>query len=205
MTVSTHRASAKGARRREAIFTAATRLFAERGYAQTSIQDIAEEAGILKGSLYYYVSSKEELLYQLLVRNHEALYAHVAGRAPAADEPALAAVHSFVRRHVAYVLAHAELSALYAQESAALQADERWVRELRRLRRRHEDALGALLRAAIEAGEAVDDDVVMTARAILSMANATYRWQRSSPRRSPDQIAEHHARLAVHAISATGR
>jgi Tetracyclin repressor-like, C-terminal domain len=99
------------------------------------------------------------------------------------------------------VLAHAELSALYAQESAALQQDKRWVSDLRRLRRRHEDALCALLSAAVEAVEAVDEDVVMTARAILSMANATYRWQRSSPRRRAEQIAEHHANLAVRAIS----
>jgi AcrR family transcriptional regulator len=195
-----HQAGVKGARRREAIYAAATRLFAERGYAQTSIQDIARDAGVLKGSLYYYVSSKEDLLYQLLVRNHESLYAHVVGQAPQEHSTALEAVHSFVRRHVDYVLAHADLSALYAQESAALQADERWVGDLHRLRRRHEDALCALLAAAVEAGEAVDDDVVMTTRAILSMANATHRWHRSSPRRPAAEIAEHHANLAVRAI-----
>ena len=200
MTADDHRSSVKGARR-EAILEAATRLFAERGYAQTSTQDIADEVGVLKGSLYYYVRSKEELLYQLLVRNHESLYDHVVGRAPREHGTALEAVHSFVRRHVDYVLTHAELSALYAQEGAVLQADERWMRDLRRLRRRHEDGLCALLTAAVEAGEAVDDDVVMTARAILSMANATYRWHHSSPRRSVAQIAEHHANLAVRAIS----
>ena len=201
MRADDHRSSVKGARRRESILEAASLLFAERGYAQTSIQDIADKVGVLKGSLYYYVQSKEELLYQLLVRNHESLYAHVVVQAPQEHSTALEAVHSFVRRHVDYVLAHAELSALYVQESAALQQDKRWVSDLRRLRRRHEDALCALLSAAVEAGEAVDEDVVMTARAILSMANATYRWQRSSPHRRAEQIAEHHANLAVRAIS----
>ena len=201
MKADDHRPSIKGAKRREAILAAATRQFAERGYAQTSLQDIADEVGVLKGSLYYYVRSKEELLFQLLMRNHESLFDHVVGQAPQEHKTALEAVHSFVRRHVDYVLAHAELSALYAQESAALQADERWVRDLGRLRRRHENALCALLTAAVEAGEAVDDDVVMTARAILSMANATHRWLRSSPLRGAAQIAEHHANLAVRAIS----
>lgn len=43
----------------------AATIFAEKGYDATSVQDIAEMLGILKGSLYYYIESKEDLLWEL--------------------------------------------------------------------------------------------------------------------------------------------
>ena len=49
------------------IFTAATRLFSERGYRGASLQELAQEVGIKKASLYHYVATKEELLYQIFL------------------------------------------------------------------------------------------------------------------------------------------
>jgi AcrR family transcriptional regulator len=45
-------------------------LFAEKGYLATSMQDIAESLGILKGSLYHYIGSKDELLFEILKRGY---------------------------------------------------------------------------------------------------------------------------------------
>ena len=45
------------------IITVAARLFKEKGYRATTLEDIAAAVGMLKGSLYYYIQSKEELLY----------------------------------------------------------------------------------------------------------------------------------------------
>ena len=50
----------------EEIYAIAARLFATKGYHATRIQDIADELGLLKGSLYYYFASKEDLLVQLV-------------------------------------------------------------------------------------------------------------------------------------------
>jgi AcrR family transcriptional regulator len=54
------------ARRRKEILDVATRLFAQRGFNGTSMDDIAKELGILKGSLYYWIDSKESLLAEVL-------------------------------------------------------------------------------------------------------------------------------------------
>ncbi len=43
----------------------------ERGYADASVQDIADELGILKGSLYHYIDTKEDLLFRLLSETHD--------------------------------------------------------------------------------------------------------------------------------------
>lgn len=53
---------------REIIAKTAIRLFAENGYAGTSIRDIVEAAGVTKPVLYYYFKSKEEL-YRLLIHD----------------------------------------------------------------------------------------------------------------------------------------
>jgi AcrR family transcriptional regulator len=52
--------------RREQILAIATRLIASRGYSATTVRDIADEAGILSGSLYHHFSSKEAMLQEIL-------------------------------------------------------------------------------------------------------------------------------------------
>ena len=64
------RAGRSGTARRELveneIYEHATRLFAERGFAGTSLQDIADAMGMTRPALYYYVKSKDELLAKLV-------------------------------------------------------------------------------------------------------------------------------------------
>src|SRR5215470_7491445 len=52
--------------RREQIIDAAMRVFAQKGYGNATNKDIAREAGITPGLIYYYFESKEALLYALL-------------------------------------------------------------------------------------------------------------------------------------------
>jgi AcrR family transcriptional regulator len=66
-----------------AIETAARQLFAERGFAATSIDDIAEAAGVTKGALYHHFASKDRL-FEVVFRAVEAdLYDAVVGALPA--------------------------------------------------------------------------------------------------------------------------
>jgi AcrR family transcriptional regulator len=51
--------------RRQEVLEAAIRVFHKKGYASASIQDVAEEVGVLKGSLYHYIDSKEDLLARI--------------------------------------------------------------------------------------------------------------------------------------------
>lgn len=52
----------------ERLLAEATRLFAERGYDRTSVQEIVEAAGVTKGALYHYFGSKEDLLHEIYAR-----------------------------------------------------------------------------------------------------------------------------------------
>jgi TetR/AcrR family transcriptional regulator, cholesterol catabolism regulator len=52
------------------LIEAATEIFSRRGYAAASIQEVADAVGMLKGSLYHYIGSKEELLYAIFDEAH---------------------------------------------------------------------------------------------------------------------------------------
>src|SRR3989440_4526498 len=54
--------------RSEEVYSAALRLFTEKGYHATSMQDIAAAVGLYKGSLYHYIGGKEDLLVQVFER-----------------------------------------------------------------------------------------------------------------------------------------
>jgi AcrR family transcriptional regulator len=62
----TRPARAEGRDGREALLEAALRVFAERGYRDSSVDEIAERAGYSKGALYWHFSSKDDLFFALL-------------------------------------------------------------------------------------------------------------------------------------------
>ncbi|MHB1420061.1 MAG: TetR/AcrR family transcriptional regulator [Bacillota bacterium] len=55
-----------GIDREKEIIDAAAELFREKGYERTRLQDIGEKVGLLRGSLYYYIKNKEELLWKVV-------------------------------------------------------------------------------------------------------------------------------------------
>jgi len=66
--------------RLDAILAAAEAIFARSGYYQTRMEDIAREAELAKGTLYYYFKSKEEIYVHLLEREARALHEEIRRR-----------------------------------------------------------------------------------------------------------------------------
>lgn len=84
------------ARRQREILDAATKLFAERGYANTSVQAIIDAVGIAKGTFYHHFPTKEALLDPLIRRLIDNAV-ELAG--PVVDAPGLDAIEKFTRFH----------------------------------------------------------------------------------------------------------
>lgn len=66
MVGKTRNGSEQSSERRNQILAIAARLFASRGYSATTVRDIADESGILSGSLYHHFSSKEAIAQEIL-------------------------------------------------------------------------------------------------------------------------------------------
>jgi AcrR family transcriptional regulator len=64
--------------RRDEIITAAKEVFARKGFHATTIADIAKQAGLAYGSIYWYFDSKDELFHALMTVEEGALRNHVA-------------------------------------------------------------------------------------------------------------------------------
>lgn len=199
---------AKGRQRREDILSAAEQLFVTRGYESTTVQDIADATGILKGSIYYYVTSKQELLFHVVLRNHQRLHAFVIDDPVYAGLSGLDSVRLFIERHVLFVLRHHAVSALYSAEIEVVRAVNAWWAAIADERRRHEAALVALIDSARPpdalAQHAPDADSGLSARALLAMANGPIRWYHADGAYRPEDVARHHAGLAVRALRVGG-
>src|SRR5579864_6419477 len=73
------RRSRPSRQRGEEVYAAALRLFRQKGYHATSMQDIAAAVGLYKGSLYHYIGSKEDLLVEVFERAMGSLLSEVEG------------------------------------------------------------------------------------------------------------------------------
>src|SRR5260370_6978630 len=81
------------------IIAAAARVFRTKGYHAATVQDIADEVGILKGSLYHHLESKEDLLY-LIVKEPIARMYQTMGEIVATDLPAPEKLRRAILAHV---------------------------------------------------------------------------------------------------------
>jgi AcrR family transcriptional regulator len=81
--------------RREQIITAAMKLFAQKGYHATSMQEIAENSGLAKGSLYNYFKSKEEIAKSIFSYYYDLLFEKIS---KIAEDDTLSAKEKFIKQ-----------------------------------------------------------------------------------------------------------
>ena len=191
--------------RRADVVRAAALLFSERGYHGTSMQHLGEALGLLRGSLYAHIGSKEELLFEVVDQGAEAFLER--GRSAAA-EPGRAA-----SRLEALLIAHIETAAEHLQAATVFLNEWRYLgNERRRLVQEKRDAYEQLVRDVIAEGKASgefrsDLDVALAARLVLSAANWTYSWFRPGGDLTPTEIGTSYARMLINGFKAvtTGR
>jgi AcrR family transcriptional regulator len=92
-------------RPREYILEAATRLFSQKGYAGTTMRDIAKAVGVLPGSLYAHIEGKEGLLLEIVETGIDRFLA--AGEQLDGDTPA-DRMRSAIKAHVGIVAENPE-------------------------------------------------------------------------------------------------
>ncbi|HEX3334714.1 MAG TPA: helix-turn-helix domain-containing protein [Acidimicrobiales bacterium] len=153
--------------RRQQLFAVALGLFAQRGYRATTMDDIAEAAGVTKPLLYQHFSSKRALYLELvdsIARN----LLEAIGRAVAEAEGPRQQVERGFAAYFRLVVSHeAEFRLLYGRDHA----DDR---ELGRALRTVEDAIAEAIDPLIDAG--LDDDHRrLLAYGIVGMAEGASR------------------------------
>jgi AcrR family transcriptional regulator len=181
------------------IVSAAARIFHEKGYAATSIRDIADAVGLLKGSLYYYVRSKEDLLYKIIMTVQDGAKRNM-DRAANTDGSAVDRVRALVHGHLGHLDPGLAMVRVFYVDIHHLSAG----RQARILEERdgYEHFLRDLIAAGQHEGAFVPDlDPHLAAIAILTMMDALYLRYGPGRSRAISQVAREYERLIMRGLS----
>jgi AcrR family transcriptional regulator len=178
-----------GARREQEVLDAATKVFHSRGYADASVQDIADELGILKGSLYHYIDSKEDLLFRLLVETHDEVQAILDDVVATEGLAPLERLRLYIARQVEYTTRNLAEMAIYYHDFDQLSEDRH--KELTKKRRAHEQFVAGLIEEAQAQGD-VDKsvDAHLATNYLFGSMIWVYRWYKPGGKVRPQQLAE---------------
>ncbi len=185
--------------RRDAIIEAAAELFAAKGFRATTVRDIAEEAGILSGSLYAHIATKEDL-YLEIVRRAAQDFSGAVG--PLVDERGDAPVKlgRMIRAHLGVIDRSRAWARVYLDDDSELSEATRV--EARRLRREYERLWDAVLQEGMASGQFLMADESLTRLFILSALNGIIRWYRPGGRLSIEAVADHYVQLVLRVLKA---
>jgi AcrR family transcriptional regulator len=174
--------------RRQALVDAAAKLFAERGYEQTSIGDLSEATGLAAGGIYHYTSSKEGLLIaicdELLDPLLEQARAIVASDASPAQR-----FREILRTWLLHIESHIPHMLVFTQERHTIEREPQW-RAVRRKRKAFEQILDGVLIAGEADGSMAFEDRGLALLALLGTVNYAPQWLRPAGRRSAEEIAD---------------
>ena len=180
------RVQRKNDARRLDILRAAARVFRRLGVAATGMREIAEEAYLSPGNLYYYFDGKDEILRFCQERTLERLLGAVKA-ARALTGSWAARLRSVLSAHVHCMLDELEGATAHL-EVEALPEDMRTA--IVQKRDAYERGVRALVAEGVKGGEFAPSDPALVTRAMLGAVNWTARWYRHDGAQSVDEIAD---------------
>ncbi len=170
---------------RRDVIAAAGRLFAERGYHGTSMRELGRELGLLGGSLYAHVDSKQDLLVEVVGEGARLFEASAVAALSHSDDP-VERLRALIAGHVGVIVDNIDVARTFLNEARVLDDTHR----ARVLEAR--DGYEAVFRGVLDDGARVgafrrDLDSRTGAIFILSILNAVERWYRpDGPMRQDD-------------------
>ncbi|GLF94169.1 TetR/AcrR family transcriptional regulator [Streptomyces yaizuensis] len=181
---------------RAKLYEAAVTLIAEQGFSATTVDEIAERAGVAKGTVYYNFKSKTELFEELLRYGVGLLTASLQN---AADETArrggtkVAALDAMIRAGLVFIDTYPAFTQLFVAE--LWRTNRAWQSTLMGVRQQAVAVVETVLREAVENEELSEEiDISLTAAALVGMVLvAALDWQSFQRERSLDDV---HAALS---------
>ncbi|EKP94354.1 TetR/AcrR family transcriptional regulator [Thermaerobacter subterraneus] len=189
------------ASREQEILDAARKLFRQKGYYATTMQDIAEAVGLQKASLYHYIRSKEALLLQIAGETMRLFHAEL-DRIEAAGGSVAQQLAAAIRAHVKVVAEHQETLTVLFRESHALPPEH--AEKVRGETGRYTRRLTELIARGVAASELRPVDPGAACLAILGACNWMYRWYSADGRLTPQQIGDQFVEVILHGLLAPG-
>ena len=185
---------------RRLLIAAALDLFAEKGFSRTSVQEVADRAGLTKGAFYHHFTTKDDVLHLI----HD----EFIDRALASQERALATYDTATEQLAKMAFDTTRICIDYQKHVLVffreLHVIDGAVRDAILEKRRRSTALfEETLRCGVESGEFDGGlDPTVAALGLLGMWVWPYQWYQADGRRSPDEIARQFAIMTLNSIGA---
>jgi AcrR family transcriptional regulator len=185
--------------KRERIVEEAVKLFYERGFTGTTLDDIAAELGVTKPFIYTHFRSKTDLLAALCTPTIELSLDAVTRAAKGPGSPT-DRLHRAIVDFTQVVLSRQANIAIYFREEKNLSPEA--LAEINTLRKKFDRVLSKLLADGVATGEFDVKDVSLAALAIGGMISWAYTWHRPEGRLALDDMCERMASLALQMVGA---
>ena len=170
----------------ESVLRGAVKVFNERGYDGTSMEDLSRELGITKSAIYHHVASKEELLRLAVNRALDGLFA-LLDDVSAMDARAMTRLEELARRSVLLLVAELPFVTLLLRVRGNTPAE----RAALARRREFDAAVASLVAQARDEGDLRPDvDPALVARLLYGMINSLTEWYRPRGGGKSPELAE---------------
>ncbi len=182
-------------RRRHEVFDVSMALFLNKGFHETSMQEIAAAAGMGKSTLYDYFESKDEILISFV---EDAIYdlAEQVRQIVKQDGPATGKLRQVLRVHLEYLLANKEFFNKLSFEVQRLDLNSQ--RRIQVQRHAYQDLICKLIEEAIQAGEFRPVNPLLATRTLLVLLTpAVYT---SRPTGTPEQMMDEVLDIFYHGV-----
>lgn len=176
-----HNKQSKPGSRLEEVLQSAANIFFTKGFHATSIEDVARDVGMLKGSLYYYIKSKDDLLFRLLLAGIEDGDAFIAQQIDPDGDP-VEQLERAIRAQIDYIIENRVQFGLFLHEFDSLPGKRQ--HKLISVMSRYNSRFRELVRRGQEQGKLIPGEPWIIVNGILGMCNWLYRWY------DPDQATD---------------
>ena len=186
--------------RRDELLAIAAKLFAERGFKNTTVRDIADAAGILSGSLYHHFDSKESMVDELLDTFQTELWKKY-DEIEASDLTAKAKLEAVVRVSFDAIGEHHSEVAIFQSDALYLATFERFGYLIER-NRKFRTLWTGLLEEGVASGELrADLDVALVYRFLRDTVWVAVRWYRPGGALTPADVADQYLKILREGIA----
>jgi AcrR family transcriptional regulator len=188
---------AKPATRLEEVLQSAANIFFAKGFHATSIEDVARDVGMLKGSLYYYIKSKDDLLFRLLLAGIEDGDAFIARQIDPEGDP-VEQLERAIRAQIDYIIQNRVPFGLFLHEFDSLSGKKQ--HKLISVMSRYNSRFVELVQRGQEQGRIIGGEPWIIVNGILGMCNWLYRWYDTDEISDPEQVKEIFLRMLLQGI-----
>jgi TetR/AcrR family transcriptional regulator, cholesterol catabolism regulator len=176
----------------EQILQVAAELIAVGGFRAVTIDDISATLGFSKTVIYYYLTSKNDILWRIFCRIYDT-YFEALKKITEMDADPDKKMKEIVRLHATNVMTYRAWTAISMREEAEL--DESQHKQIVKLKRDYDSAIEDIYQDGIARGIFVDIPPHIAVNALMGACNSLYTWYNPAGALSVSEIADHYANL----------